>query len=157
MHQKPKQSLVQKNQYSNKILQKNMATKAFVNTNIVIDLIENREFEREAVHSIFNMAEQEQIQVFVCEKVITNSLYITGLSDQLARLLKIVKVCCIKKPSMNAAFTGNFKDKEDALLYLGALENDMDFFITRNIKNFKQVAQKQLPVFTAKQFVNAVK
>jgi predicted nucleic acid-binding protein len=134
-----------------------MATKAFVDTNIVIDLIENREFEREAVHSIFNMAEQEQIQVFVSETVITNSLYITGLSEQLARLLKIVKVCCIKKPSMNAALTGNFKDKEDAILYLGALENDMDFFITRNIKDFKQVAQKQLPVVTAKQFVNTVK
>jgi predicted nucleic acid-binding protein len=134
-----------------------MATKVFVDTTIVIDLIENRDFEREAVHSIFNMAEQDEIQVYVSETVITNSLYITGLAEQLNRLLKIVKVFCIKKASIQAALTGNYKDKEDAILYFGAVENDMDYFITRNTKDFKSVLQKQLPVVTAKQFLNALK
>jgi predicted nucleic acid-binding protein len=134
-----------------------MATKVFVDTNIVIDLIENRDFEREAVHSIFNMAEHDEIQVYVSETVITNSLYITGLAEQLNRLLKIVKVCCIKKSSMQTALSGNYKDREDAILYFGAVENDMDFFITRNTKDFKPMIQKQLPVVTAKQFLNALK
>ena len=134
-----------------------MAIKVFADTNIVIDLIENRDFEREAVHAIFNMAEQEEIQVYVSETVITNSLYITGLAEQLNRLLKIVKVCCIKKSAMQSALTGNYKDKEDAVLYFGALENDIDFFITRNVKDFKAVMQKQLPVVTARRFLNAIK
>jgi predicted nucleic acid-binding protein len=134
-----------------------MAIKAFVDTNIVIDLIENRDFEQDSVHSIFHMAELEEIQVFVSETVITNSLYITGLAEQLNRLLKIVKVCCIKKASMQTALTGSYRDKEDAVLYFGALENDIDFFITRNVKDFKSIAQKQLPVVTAQQFLNAIK
>lgn len=134
-----------------------MAIKVFADTNIVIDLIENRDFEWEAVQSIFNMAEQEEIQVYVSETVITNSLYITGLAEQLNRLLKIVKVCCIKKSAMQSALKGNYKDKEDAVLYFGALENDMDFFITRNVKDFKPFLQKQLPVVTARQFINAIK
>lgn len=134
-----------------------MAIKVFADTNIVIDLIENRDFEREAVQNIFNMAEQEEIQVYVSETVITNSLYITGLAEQLNRLLKIVKVCCIKKSAMQAALNGNIKDKEDAILYFGAIENDMDYFVSRNVKDFKPFTQKQLPVVTARQFLNAIK
>jgi predicted nucleic acid-binding protein len=134
-----------------------MATKVFVDTNIVIDFIENRDFEREAVYSLFNMAEQEEIQVYVSETVITNTLYITGLADQLTRLLKIVKVCCIKKASIQAALNGTYKDKEDAILYFGALENDMDYFVTRNAKDFKSFLQKQLPVVSAKQLMSAIK
>lgn len=133
-----------------------MAIKVFADTNIVIDLIENRDFEREAVQAIFHMAEQEEIQVYVSETVITNSFYITGLAEQLNRLLKIVKVCCIKKSSMQAALTGTMKDKEDALLYFGALENDMDFFVTRNVKDFKSFQQSRLPVLTAKQLMNKI-
>ncbi|MFN8265825.1 MAG: PIN domain-containing protein [Chitinophagaceae bacterium] len=133
-----------------------MAIKVFTDTNIVIDLIENRDFEREAVHAIFNMAEADEIQVYVSETVITNSLYITGLAEQLYRLLKIVKLCCFKKTTFNTGLTGKIKDREDAILYFGALENDMDYFITRNVKDFKSFQQSRLPVLTAKQFVNSI-
>ena len=133
-----------------------MAIKVFVDTNIVIDLIENRDFERDAVHSLFHLAEQDEIQLYVSETVITNSLYITGLAKQLSRLLKIVNICCIKKTSMQAALTSNFKDKEDAILYFGALENDMDYFITRNVKDFKAFTNNKLPVLTAMQFINTL-
>ena len=58
---------------------------------------------------------------------------------------------------MQAALTGVMKDKEDALLYFGAIENDIDYFVSRNVKDFKPFTQKQLPVVTARQFLTAIK
>lgn len=130
-----------------------MSIKIFADINIVIDLIENRDYKKEEVKSIFLLAEQGDIDLYISESVITNTLYITGLGSQLLLLLNFVHSCCISKAAIQTALAGNYRDKEDAILYFGALHNNMDYFITRDIKDFRQFAQKGLPVVTPRQFL----
>lgn len=130
-----------------------MRIKAFVDTNIVIDLIENRDFERSSIATLFSKAENKEIDLFVSETVIVNSLYITNLSEQLLLLLKIVDVIFINTTALNLGLSGNYKDKEDAILYFGALQNKLDYFITRNKKDFASFALPNMPVLSAKEFL----
>jgi hypothetical protein len=89
----------------------------------------------------------------VGESVITNSLYITGLDKQISLLLKIVKSCCFRLETLQLALAGNYKDKEDAILYFGALQNKMDFFITRNKKDFTLFATPALPLVSPRELL----
>jgi predicted nucleic acid-binding protein len=129
-----------------------MRTKVFVDVNIVIDLIEKREFELEFTKSIFLLAEQNNIEVYISESVISNALYITNLPKQLNLLLEIVNTINISREILKKALESDFKDKEDAILYYGALDNKMDYFITRNKKDFIKFSEKNLPVLSAKEF-----
>jgi predicted nucleic acid-binding protein len=129
-----------------------MPAKVFVDVNIVIDLIEKRDFELDYVVRIFKAAEQKEIQLFVSESVITNTLYITGLSKQLLLVLEIAQLICISTNTIKKALQSDFKDKEDAILYYGALENKMDYFISRNKKDFAKYSNSNLPVYSAKEF-----
>ncbi len=133
-----------------------MRIKAFVDTNIVIDLIENRDFERSSIATLFAKAENKEIDLFVSETVIVNALYITNLSEQLLLLLKIVDVIFINTTALNLGLSGNYKDKEDAILYFGALQNKLDYFITRNKKDFSSFALPTMPVLTAKEFLKKI-
>ncbi len=130
-----------------------MAIKAFADTNIIIDFIENRDFDRLSVNKFFLAAEEGDPDIYVSESVITNSLYITGLDKQISLLLKIVKTCCFRIETLQMAMAGNYKDKEDAILYFGALQNKMDFFITRNKKDFLPFATPALPIVSPKELL----
>ena len=72
-----------------------MGLKIFTDTNIVIDFLEQRPFELNFVNRIFELAENNEITVFVSESVITNALYLTELNQQIDRLLTIIGIICI--------------------------------------------------------------
>lgn len=57
---------------------------------------------------------------------------------------------------MQSAFNSSFKDKEDAILYYGAMHAKLDYFITRNEGDFKKYASKQLPVVSVKHFCSKI-
>ena len=73
------------------------------------------------------------------------------------RLLTIVKVLCIENDTIEQAMNSNFKDKEDAILYYGALDKKIDYFITRNKKDFEKFSIKQLTVLTPKELLSKLK
>ena len=57
---------------------------------------------------------------------------------------------CIGNDIIKKALDSSFKDKEDAILYYGGLHAKMDFFITRDSKDFLNHALVQLPVLAPK-------
>jgi predicted nucleic acid-binding protein len=134
-----------------------MVVKVFADTNIIIDLIENRDFDRASISSLFLLAEQAEIEIFISESVITNALYITNLPEQINLVLKIVHTCCFKIESFQKGLTSFYKDKEDAILYFGALQNKVDYFITRNKKDFAKFSVSALPVLSPKEFLDKYK
>lgn len=134
-----------------------MVVKVFVDTNIVIDLIENRDFDRVSISNLFLLAENAEIEIYISESVITNALYITKLPNQIDLLLKIVNACCFKIETFQKGLLDIYKDKEDAILYFGALQNKMDYFITRNKKDFLKFAETSLPVLSPKEFLDNIK
>jgi predicted nucleic acid-binding protein len=134
-----------------------MALKIFTDTNIVIDFLEQRPFELNYVNQIFELAENNEITVLVSESVITNALYLTELNHQIERLINIVSVICIDTGTFKNAMKSSFKDKEDAILYYGALQQRVDYFVTRNKKDFLKHSLKQLPVTGAKELINTIR
>ncbi|CAN5193371.1 hypothetical protein BH20BAC1_BH20BAC1_08900 [soil metagenome] len=48
-----------------------------------------------------------------------------------------------------------FKDKEDGLLYFLAVNEKMNYFITRNVKDFT-FTNPSLPVMTPTRFLNEI-
>jgi len=59
------------------------------------------------------------------------------------------------KPVMLKALKSSFKNKEDALQYYIAQHHQADYFITRNIKDYKPHAEF-LPVMTPSEFINSI-
>lgn len=134
-----------------------MVPKIFLDTNIIIDFLEQRAFDLNSTNQLFTLIENNDIQAFVSESVITNTIYITNPADHIRLLLNIIDVICIKKDTIKMAIKSNFKDKEDGILYHGALDNKIDYFITRNKKDFIKYALKQLPVLTPKEMLITMK
>jgi len=129
-----------------------MATKVFTDTSIIIDLLQQRPFDVDLVLNLVSLAENGSIDLYISESVITNTLYITKLNTHIERLLSFSKVICINEDSIITALHSGFTDKEDAILYFGALNKKLDYFITRNPKDFTKHSLFQLPVVSIKQF-----
>jgi len=56
---------------------------------------------------------------------------------------------------MLQAIASDFRDKEDALQYFTALHHGVDYFITGNIKDYKN-ALEFLPVSTPEKFLSSL-
>jgi len=130
-----------------------MALKLFADTNIIIDLIEQRPHDITSVNKIFKASEENKIEIFVSESVLINALYVTGLDQQLYLLMPLVHLITISHSAFQKALLSSFKDKEDAILYYGALENRMNNFITRNVKDYKKHSVADLPVLSPTEFL----
>ncbi len=130
-----------------------MVPNIFIDTNIVIDFIDQRLYDLDNTNRLFKLIEGNDINGFVSESVITTALYITGFEDRIIRLLKIIKIICIETDTIENAMKSYFRDKEDGILYYGALEKKIDYFITRNKKDFTKYSLKRLPVLTPKELM----
>jgi predicted nucleic acid-binding protein len=129
----------------------------FVDTNIVIDLLQKRpDFYREA-QELFTLADEKKVKIYVSALTIANANYILSrhfsANDVRKILIKfkiLVDVLAVDDKIIELALVSDFKDFEDAIQYYSAVENDLDLIITRNKKDFKNSI---LPVLTANEFL----
>ena len=56
---------------------------------------------------------------------------------------------------MTQAISSPFKEKEDALQYYTALDHGADYFITRNVSDYKHLSDR-LPVMRPKEFTDYI-
>jgi len=134
----------------------------FVDTNILIDLLSQREpFYKEAA-VLFSLADLKRVRLSVSSLTIANTHYI--LSRQmnssmakavLRKLGLIVEILPVNSKIVELALNDvYFSDFGDAIQYYCALENSQEQIITRNISDFKK---SKLPVLTAVQFLVTMK
>ncbi len=133
-----------------------MALKIFADTNILIDFIEQRPFDIENTNLLFLLAQNHEIEIYISESVITTAYYISKQAEQIEKALYLLKIICTPAGVMQSAFNSSFKDKEDAILYYGAMHAKLDYFITRDEIDFKKYATKQLPVVSVKHFCSKI-
>lgn len=131
--------------------------KVFVDTNIVLDLLEKRkEFYREA-QRLFTLADQGDVRLFVSALTIANTHYLLykhlGMEARkvLSKFKTLVNVLAVNDKILDLALASDLTDFEDAIQYYSALEFQMDVIITRNKKDFKN---SSLPIFTANEYLN---
>ncbi|KHJ39240.1 putative nucleic acid-binding protein, contains PIN domain [Pedobacter glucosidilyticus] len=135
--------------------------KLFVDTNIVIDLLSRREpFFKEA-EILFSLADKKQVELSVSSLTFANTSYIIlkqldaqKAKSVLRKLRLILHVLPLDDKIIDLALNDDtFTDFEDAIQYFTAIENQQDLIITRNLKDFKS---SNLPILTAKQFIETL-
>jgi predicted nucleic acid-binding protein len=133
-----------------------MPLKIFLDTNIFLDLLLKRTGELDEIKLIFDAVETKFLEIYISESVLITTIYFLQKQNidalSVARLIiQDLQILPFKKEIFDYPIE-NFKDTEDGFLYFLALDAKMDFFITRNIYDFKNHL-KELPVFYPKQFI----
>ncbi len=116
-----------------------MANKIFLDINIIIDYVEERPNELDAIKEIIYLAQLQKFELFISETVIATSIYVLKKQniDALSVLREICKIVGIIPFSKDILYypLEKYKDTEDGLLYFLAYKAKMDYFISRNVKD----------------------
>jgi predicted nucleic acid-binding protein len=136
-----------------------MVYKLFLDTNIIIGYVQERKNELDAIMEIIRLAELGKVELFISESVITTSFYILQKEkiDALPVLREICKLVNVIPFSKDILYYSleKYKDVEDGLLYFLAAKAKMDFFITRNVKDFIFLFPS-LPVMSPTNFLKEI-
>ena len=130
----------------------------FIDTNILIDLLSQREPHNVEALEIFKLMYDGKCQIFVSSISVLNTVYTLTNTYKLKKVLESVDQTTkelnfipASKSAFQKAFTSGFQDFEDAVQYFSALEaGNIDYIITRDKKGF---AQSAIPVLTPYQFI----
>lgn len=125
--------------------------KVFLDTNVVIDLLDKREpFCNDAV-ALFTLAYNKKITLYVSALTYATASYLLRKHGKvktkllLGNLRKLAKVTNVGEKEVDNALSSDFDDFEDALQYYSAISKKADAIITRNKKDFKHA---KIPVFS---------
>lgn len=130
--------------------------KVFLDTNILIDYVDNRE-KREQAMRIVDEGRKGNIQLFASYLTFANMAFILRhrSCEEKYRLLRqarrdvIVLLPTIEQ--LDYTLFHEVKDFEDLLQYQSALDADCDIIITNNPSDFEEFCQ--LPFMTSEEFV----
>jgi len=135
-------------------------TRLFLDTNIVIDLLDRREpFCHDAVQ-LFTMAYKKQVQLIVSPMTYTTASFLLrrhgaeGVRNLLSNFRQLSRVATANERTVDDSLASQFNDFEDAMQYYCALKAKADIIITRNGKDF---SASKLPVMTATEYLTTLK
>ncbi len=135
---------------------------AFVDTNIIVDLISDRKPFNKFANEIFVKAESKKIKLFTSSHSIATSHYILKkhikekeLREILYNLLDYLTVVQIDLQIIKRGLKSKYKDFEDSLQIIAAQSIEkIDCIITRNIRDFKDC---EIPILTPEEFLAQLK
>ena len=134
-------------------------TRLFLDTNIVIDVLERREpFWHDAVR-LFTMAYNKQVQLIVSPITYTTASFLLrkhgpdGVRSLLSHFRQLSKVATTNERTVDDSLASQFKDFEDAMQYYTALKAKADIIITRNGKDF---AASKIPIMTVAEYLESL-
>lgn len=137
-----------------------MISSLFIDTDIILDILLDRKEFFEDSSTIFKKFENGEVLLFTSASIIINAQYVgqkqMGKNECRWAINYLLNYFLIIEPDINIikrAYTSEFYDVEDAIQYYTAAKiGSTDYFITRNIKDFKK-SIPQVPVLTPTQFL----
>ena len=118
--------------------------KIFIDSDIILDLIQERENYPDALH-LFTLIEENKVKGYVSPLIFANLFYILRKQESskfalqvLTRLKALLKILTIDEKIIELALSSGFKDFEDAVQYYIALEENLEYLITRNKEDYKK-------------------
>lgn len=133
--------------------------RAYVDTNILVDLVLAREdFLSDAQH-IFALGYDGEVQLMVSALSFVNTVYLgkkykyplTEVCTKLRMIADFVEVVDLRGQNVVDMLSADWKDYEDATQYRSAVEEQADCIVTRNKKDF---VNSSIAVYTAEEFLN---
>jgi len=135
--------------------------KIFIDTDIILDLLLERDPFYEFSSKLFIKVENKEIEGYVSSLIFSNLFYIIrkikGIDEAkiiLRKLKYLVNVLAINDKIIELSLDSNFSDFEDGIQYYVSLENNLDIIITRNKDDYKY---SKIPVFTAEEYLDIYK
>lgn len=135
--------------------------KIFLDTNIIIDFLVEREVFYEPAAKIMTLADRKKIKIFTSPSSISNSYYLLSKYENtktaLEKIRKFKVLCSISMMDdevVEKAINSDFKDFEDAMQYFSALASHCDLIVTRNEKDFKNA---MIPVMNGESYLQTLK
>lgn len=131
-------------------------TRLFLDTNIVVDLLEGREPFCYDAAQLFTMAHEKKVELLVSPMTFSTASFLlrkhgsTGVRNLLSNLRQLVRVTTSDECTVDDSIASRFKDFEDAMQYYTALNAKAGIIITRNGKDF---TASKLPIMTASEYI----
>ena len=136
-----------------------MNKRVFIDTNIILDLLGERDPFYEASAKLASLADKGIVALIVSPISFATVNYFLSkfespkiAKEKLRKFKVLCEVSTIDEEIIEKGLSSNFKDFEDSLQYFSALDSECEIIITSNAKDFQK---SSLPVMTAAQFLNS--
>ncbi|MCL1986561.1 MAG: PIN domain-containing protein [Firmicutes bacterium] len=124
-----------------------------IDTNVIIDVYQNRANFVAGSSKILKLSESKQIDGYITASTITDIYYILGRSlpsktrvkTLVQSLLDVVILADVMASDVVSALNFSMDDFEDALLAQCAVRLGLDYIVTRNIKDFTNSPVAAIP------------
>ena len=134
--------------------------KIFVDNDVILDVLLKRkdfEYSRELLIQV----EQKLIDAYTSPIIFTNSFYIISKLrnkkkawSALKKIRLLFSVSKINEKVIDLALASDFSDFEDAVQYYAALEQRVDYLVTRNKKDYTVT---QIPIANPQELIAITK
>lgn len=132
--------------------------RVFVDTNILLDYVCNREGFAEDAIELFLQGFQQKHRLIISDLSYVNTVYIgrkyemdnQTLLNSLKRVEAFSEVAQMNSKVIHKALHSNWSDFEDSVQYFSALESMADCIVTRNKKDYKE---STIPVYGVKDLI----
>jgi predicted nucleic acid-binding protein len=138
-----------------------MKDKLFLDTNVVVDLLGEREPFYDSIAKIVTLADKGNIQLIVSAFTYPTVYYLLSkfedkelVKEKIRKFKVIAETSDLTDKIINKGLSSKFTDFEDSLQYYCAAETDCNSIITRNSRDFKA---SEIPVFTPDEYLNSLK
>ena len=138
-----------------------MMQKIFLDTNIVVDFLGEREGFYEPAARVLTLADQKKVKVFTSPNTISTSYYLLSkyqnskiAMEKIRKFRVLCSVSIMNDEIIDKAISSDFKDFEDSMQYFSAVATGCDLIITRNERDFKNAL---IPVMNAESYLQTFK
>lgn len=130
----------------------------FLDTNVVIDLLGEREDFYDPIAKIVSLADKGKVKLTVSALTYSTVFYILSrfeskeiVKEKMRKFKTIAKTADVTDKIIDKGLASKFTDFEDALQYYCALKSGSSIILTRNEKDFKS---SEIPVFNPNEYLS---
>jgi predicted nucleic acid-binding protein len=134
--------------------------KVIIDLNVVLDVLQEREPFYEASVSLLAAVETGKVEGYLAAHSVTTLFYLIQKSKSSAdaramitNLLQFLKVAPVDQSTIEQSLNLDYRDFEDAVQMITAIQCKADYLITRNIKDYKPAL---LPVIQPVDFLGTL-
>ena len=138
-----------------------MKKRLFLDTNVILDLLGERDPFYDSIAKLASLADKEELILVVSPISFATLNYLISrfesakVAQEKLRKFKIIcEICKLDEHIIDKGLNSDFKYFEDALQYFSATDSNCDIIITRNGKDFKK---SLLPVMSADEYLQSIK
>ncbi len=131
--------------------------RVLVDTNVILDFLQEREPFVEDATKVFELIDAGEIEGFIAATTITNIYYIVrravGLAaaeDAITQILTDLQICKVDRAILEDAIALRFRDFEDGVQYACAIAYGVDAIVTRDVSGF---VASEIPVKSPRELI----